>query len=209
MAGELLTLPLRIGIRGTRIFWGIAEGLTERAVMGTLQLVHVITGGDSTSSPEPPVAPGPATTERPARTRPTRREPSAPPEPAPSAPPEPAPPLSPPASSGEPAPIFSAPPAAEDAPPPVAPEPAHVSEEPELVREEAEPGAEEGAGASVRIDPPWEGYDGMAAHQVIARLSEADRAELAAIQLYESSTRRRQTVLEAVERQLKVANGRG
>jgi hypothetical protein len=85
----------------------------------------------------------------------------------------------------------------------------HVSEEPELIREEAEPGAEEGAGASVTINPPWDGYQRMAARQVIARLEGASAAELAAVQLYESSNRSRQTVLEAVERRLKAPNGRG
>jgi hypothetical protein len=93
--------------------------------------------------------------------------------------------------------------------PPVVPEPAHVSEEPELVREEAEIGAEDGAGASITINPPWEGYDRLGARDVIARLSGADAAVLAAVQLYESSNRSRQTVLVAVQRQLKAANGSG
>jgi hypothetical protein len=99
-------------------------------------------------------------------------------------------------------------PAPEEPPPPV-PEPVHVSEEPELVREEAEIGAEEGAGASITIDPPWEGYDRLGARDVIARLSGADAAVLAAVQLYESSHRSRQTVLVTVQRQLKAANGSG
>jgi hypothetical protein len=102
----------------------------------------------------------------------------------------------------------SAPTPPED-PPPSIPEPAHVSEEPELVREEAEPGAEEGAGASVTIKPPWDGYRRMGAREVIARLEGANAAELAAVQLFESSTRSRQTVLEAVTRRLKAADGRG
>ena len=80
---------------------------------------------------------------------------------------------------------------------------------PRAVREEAEPGAEDGAGASVTIRPPWEGYEHMGAREVIARLGDASAAELAAVQLYESSNRSRQTVLEAVERRLKAANGRG
>jgi hypothetical protein len=49
----------------------------------------------------------------------------------------------------------------------------------------------------------------MGARQVIDRLGDASPAELAAVQLYESSNRSRQTVLEAVERRLKAANGRG
>ena len=106
------------------------------------------------------------------------------------------------------APIVSAP-DTEELERPGAVEPAHVSEEPELVREEAEPGVEDGVGASVRVQPPWEGYEHMAARQVIARLGDASAAELAAVELYERSNRSRQTVLDAVERRLKAANGRG
>ena len=76
------------------------------------------------------------------------------------------------------------------------------------MREEAEPGAEDGAGASVHVQPPWDGYEHMAAREVIARLGDASAAELAAVELYERSHRSRQTVLEAVERRLKAANGR-
>src|SRR5579875_875175 len=94
-------------------------------------------------------------------------------------------------------------------PPPPAGEPAHVSEEPTLVEEFAEPGAEEGVGAQIRVDPPWEGYERMTASQITARLSAAGPEELAAVQLYELAHRRRQTIVNAVERQLRKANGRG
>jgi hypothetical protein len=86
---------------------------------------------------------------------------------------------------------------------PARPEPSHVSEEPELVRESAEPGAEEGAGASLHVRAPWEGYERMSAREVIARCSGASSAELAAVQLYESGHRNRRTVLQAVEREMK------
>jgi hypothetical protein len=49
----------------------------------------------------------------------------------------------------------------------------------------------------------------MAAREVIARLGDASPAELAAVELYERTHRSRQTVLEAAERRLKAANGRG
>jgi hypothetical protein len=88
-------------------------------------------------------------------------------------------------------------------------EPAHVSEEPELVDEFAEPGAEDGAGAEIHVREPWEGYRHMNARDVTARLSGASPAELAAVQLYESSTRGRQTILSAVTRQLRSATGNG
>ena len=86
-------------------------------------------------------------------------------------------------------------------------EPVHVSEEPELVRESAEPGAEDGAGAAVTVMEPWSGYAHMNAREVIARARQASRAELAAVSLYESRHRSRQTVLAAVDRQLKVRGG--
>jgi hypothetical protein len=86
-------------------------------------------------------------------------------------------------------------------------EPDHVSEEPELVREIAEPGAEDGAGAAITVAEPWNGYSRMSAKDVIARARAGNPAELAAVRLYESRHRSRQTVLAAVDRQLKLANG--
>jgi hypothetical protein len=84
-----------------------------------------------------------------------------------------------------------------------------VSEEPELVEELAEPGAEQGAGAEVHVAPPWDDYDRLSARQVISRIASGDPAELAAVQLYESTNRCRQTILNAVERELKITNGSG
>jgi hypothetical protein len=84
-----------------------------------------------------------------------------------------------------------------------------VSEEPELVAEFAEPGVEDGAGPELHIREPWDGYRDMSARQVTARLGDASAAELAAVQLFESSTRSRQTILSAVARQLRSANGNG
>jgi hypothetical protein len=83
----------------------------------------------------------------------------------------------------------------------------HVSEEPELVREVAEPGAENGAGAAIHVAEPWNGYGRMSAKDVIARAKSANRAQLAAVRLYEARHRSRQTVLAAVDRQLKLSNG--
>jgi hypothetical protein len=205
MAGDLLTLPLRLGIYGTRIFWRTAEGLAGRAVTAAVQVASVFSHQDSASATAPQQA-----AEPPPRTRPARRPPSTPVQTPRTPPAESAPSGSRPTPpSGGPAPIVSAPAPDEGELPPVVPEPIHVSEEPELVREEAELGAEEGAGASVRINPPWEGYDRMGAREVIARLESAGAAELTAVQLYESSNRSRRTVLEAIERRIKAANGRG
>jgi hypothetical protein len=95
------------------------------------------------------------------------------------------------------------------APPGPPTEPAHVSEEPTVVEEFAEPGAEEGAGAQVTVDEPWEGYSRTAAKDVIARVREAAPAELAAVQLYETAHAGRPTVIAAVRRELRAKSGRG
>ena len=75
------------------------------------------------------------------------------------------------------------------------------------MRESAEPGAEQGAGAEVTVKEPWAGYRLLNARDVIDRTRTANVAELAAVRLYESRHRCRQTVLAAVDRQLKLANG--
>jgi hypothetical protein len=72
-----------------------------------------------------------------------------------------------------------------------------------VVEEVAEPGAEDGAGAQVRIAEPWDGYRELRAADVIDRLAEASREELAAIELYELSSRKRRTVIAAARRQLR------
>jgi hypothetical protein len=108
------------------------------------------------------------------------------------------------------------PPAPRQAPPPVRAsepepepeptlerEPAHIDDEPELVGEFSDPGAEEGAGAELHVDEPWDGYQKMSAADIRDRVAIADVAEITVIQLYESSHRRRRTVFEAVERRSK------
>jgi hypothetical protein len=71
-----------------------------------------------------------------------------------------------------------------------------------VVAETADPGAEDGAGAEVHVAEPWEGYQQLHAAEVVDRITGADPAELAAVELYELSRRRRQTVLDAVAREL-------
>jgi len=84
--------------------------------------------------------------------------------------------------------------------PPAPPEPEHVSEEPELVAEVAEEGAEHGAGAEVRIEEPWPGYDGMTAADIKDRLVAEPPEVAAAVKLYEASKKGRASVLEASSR---------
>ena len=76
-------------------------------------------------------------------------------------------------------------------------EPVHVSEEPVLVAEVAEAGAEDGAGAELRIEEPWEGYSTMSASEIRSRLRGADAATMAAVSLYEAANKGRSTVLRA------------
>jgi hypothetical protein len=91
-------------------------------------------------------------------------------------------------------------------PPAAAPEPqapAHVDTEPELVGEFAEQGAEEGAGAEVHVDAPWDGYGRMRVADVRERVAVAGPEELAVVQLYEITHKKRRSVLDAVERRSK------
>ena len=84
-----------------------------------------------------------------------------------------------------------------------------MSEEPVVVEELAEPGAEDGAGAQVRVDEPWDGYAHMTARDITARLGDASQAELAAVQLYESTHKQRESVISAVQRELRTKTAPG
>jgi hypothetical protein len=88
------------------------------------------------------------------------------------------------------------------APPPPPPEAEHVDEGVTPVAEFAEPGAEDGAGAEIRVDEPWDGYSRMRAPEIQRELAEAEPAALAAVRLYESTHRGRRSVLEAIDRRL-------
>lgn len=78
-----------------------------------------------------------------------------------------------------------------------------IEEDSELVAEFAEPGAEEGAGARVTVEPPWEGYDNQTATEIRQSLSDATPTAAAAVKLYESTHRGRTSVLRAAERAMK------
>jgi hypothetical protein len=89
--------------------------------------------------------------------------------------------------------------------PPEAPEPVHVSEEPVLVAEVAEEGAEDGAGAEVRVDEPWPGYNRMTAADIRERLSNEPTEVAAAVSLYEAAGKGRSSVLEAAGRRMRLS----
>ena len=187
MLGSILTRQYRFATRGIEIglrtahqVVAVGEGIVG-GLAGRLERHHGRGEGDVVFGdvvPEPTdVAPDP---------------PAAPPPPASAPEPPPAPTLAP-----EP------PPAPEPAP---APEPSHVSTEPVLVEESAEPGAEDGAGAQIRIGEPWPGYRGLKARDVVARLPFATREELAAVELFERAGANRKSVVVAAERALKKAS---
>jgi pimeloyl-ACP methyl ester carboxylesterase len=78
------------------------------------------------------------------------------------------------------------------------PERQHVEEGLEEVAETADPEAEEGAGADVHVEEPWEGYDGMGVRAIKERLREASPEVRAVVRLYESTHKKRVTVLREV-----------
>jgi hypothetical protein len=189
MAGELILFPLRFGMR-------IAGGVlrTGLSVPGkALGLAGGVLGGGVGGADHERTADSNGGAHEPARETTSQPEEAATPM-----------------ASTAAAAIKPEPPLSIDVEHPVLnDEPVHVSEEPVLVEELAEPGAEDGAGASVEIAEPWEGYGRMNAKEIIARLEGCSPAELAVIELYESANRNRETVLAAVERELKTKNGSG
>jgi hypothetical protein len=188
MAGQLITLPLRAGTRAARAVLGTGIEAAGQAAALAGQILKAVSPSHTTSAPDRDQASAAAA---PAATR----TPDVQPAPEPELPPRPA--------AGE-VPVGSRP---TSQPAPLQDLPAHVSEESELVESFAEPGAEDGAGAQVTMDSPWEGYDAMSADELIIRLGESDPAELAAVKLYESAKRRRATVLKAVDREFQSRQG--
>ena len=80
--------------------------------------------------------------------------------------------------------------------------------------ESADVGATDTPGPEVTVGEPWSGYRRAKAAEVVAALPDISREELTVAQLYETTHRGRKTVLQAIERQLKIAgrpagNGRG
>jgi hypothetical protein len=207
MVGELITLPVRIGVRATRLWLRGAEEAARVAVSATGRLVDTVTSRDSRVEPDWTAASGADVAV------PTAEDVAFPAERAASAPASRLP------DAGTAEDVFGDATESAGASTETSPaerpseldqgspsEPDHVSEEPVLVDEFAEPGAEEGAGPEVHVDEPWDGYERMNATDIIARLAQCDAAELAAVSLYESGHKGRHTVLAAVERELR-SNG--
>lgn len=74
----------------------------------------------------------------------------------------------------------------------------HVETEVELVAESADLEATEPAGPELHVDEPWEGYRRMKVAEIRARLEGQPAEVLAAVELYESTHRKRVGVLKAV-----------
>jgi hypothetical protein len=190
MVHEVITAPLRIGAdaarRGLRVVGrAITLGLsaTERLIDaaiprsdGAAGAPHRAEASSSAAAAPPPSGDQPAPTATPS---PTSMAPVPPTRPA----------------AAEAPTVAAAP----------APTPAHVSRDARHVEAFADPGAEDGAGASVHIEEPWQGYGHMTANDIIARLTTASSEELAAVALYERAHRDRRTVLAAAERELRRA----
>ena len=88
--------------------------------------------------------------------------------------------------------------------PDLAPASRHLDEDSSaLVAEVADPGAEDGAGAELRVEEPWAGYARMRVPEISDHLSSESDEVLLAVRLYEVTHKGRRGVLDAVERELK------
>jgi hypothetical protein len=189
MTQKLLTLPFRLGFGAARTALDISVktfGVSAKLAGNAVDILRP--GGEPA---EPPPRSTETAPEKPSRPRP--RPPAAPRVNGHSAAP-PAPPArpTPPAPPAPPTPLTHEQEVVKT-----------IEDEDELVAEFAEPGAEDGAGAQLEVDEPWEGYAQMNATAVIDRLEAADPAELALLELYEQTHRKRQTVLSAATRRLR------
>lgn len=219
MIGKLMTLPLRVSLKTTSLALRGTLELTQTTFSVGEQLISLLRHDDGGAAPSPhPEAPHRETPDREASRQQAgspraARESAVAPEPPSSDVPRRDPRRSattngsePPVA--EPRPARTEPPAELrqnvidlDAPPePLDGDSDPVSEEATLVEERADPGAENGAGAQIHVAEPFQGYDALNAQAVIARVSAADEAQLTAIRLYESTHRKRGTVLRAVDR---------
>ena len=235
MPQKLITLPLRAGLGAARLYLDV----TTRAVKLAVGVVTGGGSGEPSAQPKPartraaPPAwtepasaptsrPTPTTSTTPTTRKQTRPEPSSPaPGQGTTSPLSPIVQREPEKVRSNGGPVTPVSPIATDIPPvdfdtePMTPITSEaqavktVDDEPELVAEFAEPGAEDGAGAQLDVEEPWEGYSEMNSGAVLARLGEATPAELAVVELYEQTHKKRQTVLSAAARRLRAVTPPG
>jgi hypothetical protein len=212
MTQKLVTLPLRVGFGLARTAVGTSLRLAG-SVLGAVRGSGSSGSSDSSDSSDSgrsgsatvrkqPSGPGRPASGTAAATPTVRRTPAAPER-------------SDPRVNGQP----ESPPVARTAPPPPAPvtPPAEQPDTPltreqdaiktvddsdEVVAEVAEPGAEDGAGAQLDVDEPWKGYAQMKAGRVVERIASLDAAQLAVLELYERTHKKRQSVLNAAAKRL-------
>jgi hypothetical protein len=205
MTQKLLTLPFRLGIGAARTALDLSSKTLDVSGQLAGTAIEILRPGGRSPEPSPPEratetprteAPAPRSRKAaPSRVNGHSTAPQTP-KPAPAPPAEPAPPA-------PPAPVI--PPEEQPATPLTHDQQVvrALEDEDELVAEFAEPGAEDGAGAQLEVDEPWEGYAQMNATALISRIGQADQAELAVVELYEHTHRKRQKVLSAATRRLR------
>lgn len=211
MTQKLLTLPFRLGFGAARTAFDIsAKTLDVSTTLARVAIETIRPGHDSgADGAEPDTGrqdETAKTTDAPEVSSETSKAAESPQKPRPSresrvnghsaAPPAPAAPA-------PPAPII---PPSEQPDTPLTHEQEVVKtleDEEELVAEFAEPGAEDGAGAQLDIEEPWEGYARMNAGTIVSRIDQADSAELALVELYEQTHKKRQTVITAAAKRLR------
>jgi type IV secretory pathway VirB10-like protein len=197
MVRELITLPLRVAAFTTRLGARVAFDALAAGVTVTGRLIELALPEPERAAATPSSSWSVQVLAVPAEAEPAE---AAPAEPA-AAEPAAAEPASAEPAAAEPAP---AEPAAAEPESPDTPAPEPVAAEPAvLVESFADAGAEDGAGATVEVHEPWEGYTDMTAHEVIHRLSGASPEEAAVVELYERQHGTRKTVLAAAERRLR------
>jgi hypothetical protein len=186
------TAPVRLSLSAGELALEVALGIvrgTRRALQGD----HDASGPAQPSWPAPPPPPRPAPRRPASPSNGASTKSSGATHTAASAPiVEPPPPVPAAEARGDAVPVIPPPPGAKE-----------VDDAPVPVAEFGEEGAEEDAGAEVRIDPPWEGYDDMIAAQVQDRLADANREVVAAVALYEGMKRDRRSVARAADRRLR------
>jgi hypothetical protein len=176
MSGSLILLPLRLGTRAVELGLRGATEVLER-VAGLAGVKSSQSGAAPASEPDTSPAPAPTSVTPPPRPVQTQQ-------------------------AGDAEPLIDRGERVDyDAPEVV--EPAHIDTRDELVEEVAEPGAEDGAGAQVRIAEPWEGYRDLRAAEIVERIRTASPEELAAVELFELAGRGRQTVISAAQSELR------
>lgn len=180
------------------VSYTVARRVGSLAVSAVRQVADMAIERRSQSRTRTPWTPPPPVSGAPSSTTPRQAPPPAPapgraqsPEPAAAAAPVPTP-----AAAAEPV-----------APEPDEPAEDHVSREAVVVAESADAGAEDGAGAQIRIGEPWEGYGKLTAKEVNGRLATASPESLAVARLYEAANRNRVTVLKEIDRRMAAAGG--